>query len=47
LIFGFLRKKNGGVVEGAFLQGFLRFWGFLWMVKRGEVVVICVAGVVF
>jgi hypothetical protein len=42
-----LRGKNAGMVEGGFLQGFLRFWGVLWMVNRGEVVVICVASVVF
>jgi hypothetical protein len=42
-----LREKNVCVVERGFLQGFLRFWGVLWMVNRGEGVVICVAGVVF
>jgi hypothetical protein len=47
LIFSVLREKNAGVVEVAFLKGFLRFWGVFWMVNRGEVVVICVANVVF
>jgi hypothetical protein len=47
LIFGFCVEKNPGVVEVAFLWGFLRFWGVFWMVNRGEAVVICVASVVF
>lgn len=33
--------------EGRFLQGFLRFSWCFSMVNRGEIVVICVAEVVF
>jgi hypothetical protein len=43
---GFARKKLPAWWKVAF-AGVLRFRGVLWMVNRGEVVVICVANVAF
>jgi hypothetical protein len=45
--FGILRQKKLLRGEVGFLQGFFRFSWCFWMVNRGEIVVNCVAGVVF
>jgi len=47
VIFEIFAQKKLLRGAGGFLKGFLRFRGVLWMVNRGEVVVNCVADVVF